>query len=99
MLNIGSFQTRLCQGMSRRAFLRLGAGLPLAGALPQFAGAAEGSEYAKARAKSVILVWLWGAPSHLDMFDPKPKAPNTHRGPFSPIATRTPGVQFTELLP
>jgi hypothetical protein len=42
---------------------------------------------------------LWGAPSHLDTFDPKPKAPTEYRGPFSPIATRTPGVQFTELVP
>lgn len=98
MLNIGRFTTRVCQGLSRRAFLQLGAGLPLAGAFSKLA-AAEGNEYGKARAKSVILVWLWGAPSHLDTFDPKPKAPNTHRGPFSTIATRNPGVRYTELLP
>ena len=53
----------------------------------------------KARAKSVILLWLWGAPSHLDTFDPKPDAPADYRGPFTPIATRTPGVHFSELLP
>ena len=44
-------------------------------------------------------VWLGGGPSHLDLFDPKPKAPVEYRGPFSTIATRTPGVRFTELLP
>ncbi len=51
------------------------------------------------RAKSVILLWLWGAPSHLDTFDPKPDAPREYRGPFAAIETRTPGVRFTELFP
>lgn len=98
MLKLGSFKTQVCQGMSRRAFLQLAAGLPLAGAMAAPLAALE-NRYGQARAKSVILVWLWGAPSHLDTFDPKPKAPSSHRGPFSTIATRTPGVQFTELLP
>lgn len=52
-----------------------------------------------ARARSVILIWLWGAPSHLDTFDPKPHAAAEYRGPFTPIATRTPGIDFTELFP
>jgi hypothetical protein len=51
------------------------------------------------KAKSILLVWLGGGPSHLDLFDPKPKAPVEYRGPFATIATRTPGVRFTELLP
>jgi hypothetical protein len=51
------------------------------------------------RARSVLLVWLWGAPSHLDTCDPKPNAPAEYRGPFSTIATRTPGVRYSELLP
>ena len=51
------------------------------------------------KAKSILLVWLGGGPSHLDLFDPKPKAPAEYRGPFTTIATRTPGVRFTELLP
>ena len=51
------------------------------------------------KAKSILLVWLGGGPSHLDLFDPKPKAPAEYRGPFATIATRTPGVRFTELLP
>jgi hypothetical protein len=51
------------------------------------------------KAKSVILLWLWGAPSHLDLVDPKPQAPTEYRGPFCPIQTKTPGLQFTELLP
>ena len=52
-----------------------------------------------AKAKSVILVWLWGGPAHTDLFDPKPSAPTQFRGPFDPIATKIPGVRFTELLP
>jgi hypothetical protein len=47
----------------------------------------------------VLLLWLWGAPSHLDTFDPKPGAPAEFRGPLTTITTRTPGVRFTELLP
>ncbi|OAI49917.1 hypothetical protein AYO44_18245, partial [Planctomycetaceae bacterium SCGC AG-212-F19] len=94
MLNIGSFNASLCQGITRRAFLQAGALAPFAWSLPGAATAAE-----TPRAKSVLLLWLWGAPSHLDTFDPKPNAPAEYRGPFSTIATRTPGVRFTELLP
>ena len=52
-----------------------------------------------AKARSILVIWLGGGPSHLDLFDPKPDAPAEYRGPFSTIATRTPGVRFTELLP
>jgi len=50
-------------------------------------------------AKSVILLWLWGGPSHLDTFDLKPEAPAEYRGPYAPIATSVPGIQVCELLP
>lgn len=53
----------------------------------------------KAKARSVIFVWLWGAPSHIDTFDPKPDAPMEYRGPFTAIPTRTPGLLVSELLP
>jgi len=49
--------------------------------------------------KSVILFWLSGGPSHLDMWDPKPDAPREVRGPFGTIATRVPGVRLCEHLP
>jgi len=49
--------------------------------------------------KSVVLLWLWGGPSHIDTVDPKPNAPSEYRGPFATIPTRIPGVRFTELLP
>src|SRR5262249_44918103 len=52
-----------------------------------------------APARAVILLWLWGGPSHLDTFDMKPSAPAEYRGPFEPIATAVPGLQVCELLP
>jgi uncharacterized protein (DUF1501 family) len=94
MLNIGSFRTACCHGMSRRSFLRVGASTALALGLPGTAPA-----FVPVRAKSVIFVFLWGAPSHLDTFDPKPNAPLEYRGPFSAIQTKTPGLRFSELLP
>jgi len=51
------------------------------------------------KARSVILIFNCGAPSHLDLFDPKPLATDTVRGPFTPIDTTVPGLQVTELLP
>ena len=52
-----------------------------------------------ARAKSVILIFNCGAPSHIDLWDPKPNAPSNIRGTFQPIDTTVPGLQVTELLP
>jgi hypothetical protein len=95
MLDIGSFRAKTCGGVSRRAFLQLAASAPVAWGLSDSAGRAA----VPAKAKSVIFVFLWGAPSHLDTFDPKPDAPVEFRGPFGVIPTRTPSVHFTELLP
>jgi len=54
----------------------------------------------KPRAKSVIQIWMWGGPSHLDTFDPKPEAGNDYCGPFKkPIQTNVKGVKICELLP
>ena len=96
MLFFGRQPSRTCQGLTRRSFLQIGGstvlGLSLADRLRAGAPAA-GS------AKSVILLWLWGGPAHLDTFDPKPNAPMEYRGPFSPIATKTVGLRITELFP
>lgn len=51
------------------------------------------------KAKRVVMIFNAGAPSHHDLFDPKPDAPESVRGPFRPIATRVPGIRFTELIP
>jgi uncharacterized protein (DUF1501 family) len=98
MISIGQFTTRTCQGFSRRAFLQLGAAAPFGLGL---AARLQASQRAStpARARSILLVWLGGGPSHLDLFDPKPKAPAEYRGPLTTIATKTPGLYFTELLP
>ena len=54
----------------------------------------------KAKAKSVIQIWMWGGPSHLDTFDPKPEAGHDYCGPLNkPIATNVPGIRICELLP
>lgn len=53
----------------------------------------------KSPKKSVILFWLSGGPSHIDMWDPKPDAPSEIRGPYSTISTAQPGVAFCEHLP
>ncbi|MCH2124958.1 MAG: DUF1501 domain-containing protein [Pirellulaceae bacterium] len=97
MLSIGNNPFRDCQGMTRRGILKLGASLPIAGVADATLAAAAAK--AAPRAKSVMLVWLIGGPSHLDLCDPKPHAPMDYRGPFSAIQTKTPGMQFTELLP
>ena len=53
-----------------------------------------------AHAKAVIQIWLWGGPSHLDTFDPKPEAGYDYCGPFNkPIKTNVPGIEINELLP
>jgi hypothetical protein len=51
------------------------------------------------RARSVILIFNCGAPSHLDLLDPKPDAPSEVRGPFRSIATSAAGIRVSELLP
>ena len=93
-------------GTSRRALLRAGA-LGLFGvSLPNLLRLQAASASAPAsgapgwnRAKSVILVYLQGGPSHLDLWDPKENVPDNVRSSFKPIATKLPGIQFTEILP
>src|SRR5438067_10808904 len=86
---------------SRREFLRAGlAGfgtLSLSGLL-RLREASAGTE-ALRQPTAVIVVWLRGGCSHLDTYDPKPDVPSEYRGPFAPIATKTPGLRLTELLP
>ena len=53
----------------------------------------------KAKAKSVILIFNSGGPSHTDLWDPKPEAPEDVRGTFRAIKTNVSGIRVTELLP
>jgi hypothetical protein len=92
------------QGMSRREAVRRGllgaAGLMLADKLSLAAWAAAHPAKPNAKAKSVIQIWMWGGPCHLDTFDPKPEAGNDYCGPFDkPIATNVAGIRICELLP
>ncbi|MCL4401201.1 MAG: DUF1501 domain-containing protein [Acidobacteria bacterium] len=84
--------------VSRREALRHGAfgaaGLLLGDRLASAAPAGKG------KAKSVIQIWMWGGPAHLDTFDPKPEAGDDYCGPLkSPIATNVDGIRIGELLP
>jgi hypothetical protein len=84
---------------SRRDTLRAAGLAGLAAFWSQWRQADASAALGSRRARSVILIFNAGAPSHIDLFDPKPDAPSTVRGPFRPIATTVPGVRFSELLP
>lgn len=98
MFTIWGTGQRFCDGLSRRGFLRIGAfgaGLSLAGMLRARASAASSA----APAKSAIMIYLPGGPSHMDMWDLKPDAPKEFRGEFNPINTNVAGVQICEHFP
>ncbi len=84
---------------SRRWFLQTGLATFGGLSLPQLLQAREQNASSGSSRKSVILFWLSGGPSQLDMWDPKPNAPQEVRGPFSSISTALPGVRFGEHLP
>jgi hypothetical protein len=85
----------------RREMLQIGCssffGLGLTGLLERREAAAANGTSLPQRAKSVVLVFLTGGGSHIDMFDPKPESPET-KGEFDPIDTAVPGLQFGELM-
>ena len=99
MLGFGRFKSADCSGFNRRSFLKASAAVPFAmGADLSLLQAAQEAQK-RGRVKSVILLWLWGGPSHIDTIDPKPDAPMEYRGPFGTIPTKTPGMHFSEMLP
>lgn len=94
-----------CPGpANRRTWLKIG-GLSLGalatGVVPNLAAllAAEAASQQVDKNFSVILFWANGGPSHIDLFDLKPDAPDEFRGPFRPIRTNVPGIEITEQLP
>jgi hypothetical protein len=98
MLMILGKQYRLCDQLSRRAFLQIG-GLALGGlSLPQILRAEAESGITRSH-KAVIMIFLSGGPPHQDMFDLKMDAPDGIRGEFKPIRTRVPGIDICEHLP
>src|SRR6516162_6372420 len=107
-----SFRARQREGLvlhSRRNFLKASlagiAGLTVPHLLQNRAQAAltpnpsPGGRGGTGANKSVILLWMAGGPSHIDMWDMKPDRPIENRGPFAPIATRVSGVRICEYLP
>lgn len=92
-----SFAT--CNRVARRTILQA-AGAGLFGlSLPKLLAAEQAGRAQKPRAKSVIFLFLFGGPSQLETFDLKPDAPSKIRGPFQPIASRTPGLRISDQLP
>ena len=100
MLGILGQQTTTCEGLSRRHLLQAGgAGLFGLNLPTLLAAEAAQTPFAGARAKHVIFMLLFGGPSQHETLDMKPEAPETIRGPFKPIACRTPGLLISEALP
>src|SRR5262249_7830565 len=87
-----------CDGLSRRAFLKIGGlaagGLSLAQLLALEAKAGTGRSN-----KALINIFLPGGPPHLDMFDLKPEAPSEIRGELRPVSTNVAGIEICELFP
>lgn len=97
MLNFLGSKKTLCDGITRRDMLKVGTlavgGLTLADVLR--AEQASG----KRSAKSVIMIYMCGAPGHQDMYDLKMQAPAEIRGEFQPIPTNVPGIEICEHMP
>jgi hypothetical protein len=104
MLSLLGRGVRLCDGINRREVLRVG-GLSFTGLLwSDWLRAAEKRRPRQAaahfgQARACILIFNYGGPSHLDIWDLKPNAPREVRGDFKPAATNVPGVAITEHLP
>ena len=100
MMSFFGRKHRFCDGMSRRAFLEVGAmgfgGLTLPNLLRL---KAQGAVKADKAHKAVIMVYLAGGPSHLDSYDLKPDQPSEFRSEFGPIRTNVPGLDICDLMP
>jgi hypothetical protein len=102
MIRVLGGPKRLCDGLTRRDLLHVGSlsllGAGLAEPVPALAGApAQPSTFGRARA--CILLYLYGAPSQLETFDPKPGAPVEVRGELGTISTVVPGLEICDRLP
>jgi hypothetical protein len=88
-----------CDGVARRDFLRIGALTGLGLSLSDYLALGSQASVGSAKGRAAIFVRLGGGPSHMDTFDLKPDAPETHRGEFKPIKTNADGVMISEHLP
>tara|TARA_R110002072_G_scaffold302615_2_gene486860 strand:- start:2618 stop:3964 length:1347 start_codon:yes stop_codon:yes gene_type:complete len=89
-----------CEGTTRRDCLKLGLGgffgTGLVNALRHQGLSADSVRKIAPAAQNCILIWMDGGPTHFETFDPKPEAPAEIRGEFDPIATKLPGVHFSQ---
>src|SRR5262245_56835497 len=97
MLTIGGRSSgKFCDGITRRGFLKVGAlsvgGLTLADLIRMRAHGAASKEGAGSPNRAIIMVYLNGGPSHMDLYDLKPDAPVEYRGEFKPIRTNVVGM-------
>ncbi|HTM53853.1 MAG TPA: DUF1501 domain-containing protein [Pirellulales bacterium] len=99
MLNIERAATANSHMLSRRSILRAGGAGLLGLSLPRVLAAETATPAKHAKAKNVIFLLLYGGPSQLETFDLKPLAASKIRGPFKPIASRTPELRICELMP
>lgn len=102
MFRIHAGSTRkYCDGLNRRSFVQLGvAGMASVGLADVLrAKEASAAQGASRKDTSVILLWLDGGPSHMDLYDMKPQAPAEYRGIWNPIPTNASGIEITELFP
>jgi hypothetical protein len=98
MLSLNGRSHTACDGVSRRNLLQAGGAGLFGLTLPKLLQAEAASPGRKPRAKSVIFLFLFGGPSQLETFDMKPEAASKIRGPYSPVASRTPDLRICELL-
>jgi len=100
-LDAGNERSKYCDGMTRRSFVQLGVAGMATAALSDVLQARDESVRLGLERKdtSVILIWLDGGPSHLDMYDMKPDAPSEYRSIWRPIKTNVPGIEFSEMFP
>lgn len=99
MITIEGHSRRLCSGVTRRDVIRAGGSGLLGTSLSTLLAAEEAGAVIQPRAKSVMFLFLFGGPSQLETFDMKPDAASGIRGPFQPIASRSPGLLVCEHLP
>ena len=85
--------------LTRRDLVRIGSLVLARNLLPDGFRRAAQADSPKAKARSVILLWMAGGVTHIDSFDPKPEAPEEIRGTLGAIDTAIPGIKFSEALP
>ncbi len=99
MLNLIGDKVRLCDGITRRQMLRIGA-LGMGGlSLPSLLQAEQAAGVVRNIRKSVIMIYMCGAPAHQDMYDLNDGCPQRNPGEFRPIATNVSGIEICEHMP